>query len=451
MKSKNKIDNLISPTKRNETDKLPQNKNRENVNPKNNYPQISIIIEKCNLDFNNYTKILPFRIKEYLFIYNYINKGIKSKGTYKPLCIIGPHGTGKTECIKNVFSELQKDSRQLLNTPKFHTIYFSRNDYKNIDNMLLEKLYNCIFLEITYKNTLNDLDKYFKCLDKKANFANLKDPTIRNIVIVLDNAEYLYQKSQKTFHTLLSWNSYENSKMILILISHYSYFFKELPNKIKNLIGDNNIKFQMYSKDELYEIIKLKYNDNFLFTEEALKESCVKSFEFNWNIIGLFKMLKYTEKKFKSMGIDHTKIKITKDFVIKTSNDYYNSIIKKRISGLKIYEKLVLGILLLKFEDKSIDHIKVHDLYELIFDIFDEYNNSFSGSKLILKLADYNKIIIRLIKLNLISLLDYSFPYLRENFILKQYPIDLFNMAIEENIDINYLFKRLIRIFNKVD
>ena len=40
MKSKNKIDNLISPTKRNETGKLTQNKNRENVNHKNNYPQI---------------------------------------------------------------------------------------------------------------------------------------------------------------------------------------------------------------------------------------------------------------------------------------------------------------------------------------------------------------------------------------------------------------------------
>ena len=67
---------------------------------------------------------LPCRENELKLIYEYIRKGLETKGAYSSLYISGMPGTGKTACVQSTIQKLKSES-QSNRVPPFDTYYIN--------------------------------------------------------------------------------------------------------------------------------------------------------------------------------------------------------------------------------------------------------------------------------------------------------------------------------------
>ena len=130
-------------------------------------------------------------------------------------------GTGKSECVKKVIETMEIENKEN-NDTKFRTLYINCVYFPKIKK-LFKLIYNFIFA--TQKTSKNKSSKYIQLLN---NFfyerelyngnINLIDPSNSHIILIIDEIDFLLNKSKIILYHIFNWTTYTNSKLIDRLI-----------------------------------------------------------------------------------------------------------------------------------------------------------------------------------------------------------------------------------------
>ena len=409
---------------------------------------------------------LPCRKEEQDIIYNYIKKGLQTNGNYNSLYIAGMPGTGKTasvKCVVNILeSELneakkKRNNRELIKNGivPFKKLFLSGMEYPNISNVF-KIIYNFIFTKqkkLTINKYIQLLDNFFSERKKYNSSIELNDPTNSHILLIIDEIDILINSSQNLLYNIFNWTTYEYSKLIVISISNTLDLPNRLFPKIKSRMGNNKIMFKPYNKEELRIIIQDRGIDLKLFSEDALRLSCVKVAAINGDLRRIFQILARAKQineseNYKKKGKEQNLV--SKYDIMDAWNELFNSKISKVIKSLQINEKIIIASLLSKTKDNNINRIKVGDLYDKIDIFLRKYNDRNDGGfNLSMSWEEFKNSIYNLMRIKLLSYYEMPKNNFIDNYVIIKFYTDEFIFALEEDEEFKPVLDYLTQIINK--
>ena len=405
---------------------------------------------------------LPCRKNEQDIIYNYIKKGLQANGNYNSLYIAGMPGTGKTASVKTIVNILEselKEAQNKINGKKigtdgiipFRKLFLSGIDYPNTSNVF-KVIYKFIFAKEKVKLNINNyiqlLDKFFSKRKKFNSSSALNDPSNCHILLIIDEIDILINSSQNLLYNIFNWTTYEYSKLIVISISNTLDLPNRLLPKIKSRMGNNVIMFKPYNKEELRIIIKDRGIDLKLFSEDAIRLSCVKVAAINGDLRRIFLILTRA-KQINTLENYKKKNKelVSKFDILNAWDELFNSKISKVIKSLHIFEKIIIATILSKIKEQNNIKINLGDLYETKDIFLQKYNENFDID-LEITFEDYKKIIFNLLRIKLINYGDIQKSNFIENNVVIRFYVDEFVMACEGDDEFKPVLDHLTQIVN---
>ena len=409
-----------------------------------------INLNSSDLEFN----YLPCREKEQEKIYDYIKRGLLTNGNYNSLYIAGMPGTGKTACVKTVINiielEIKQNNQKNISFPPFTKIFLCGTEYPSILTVF-RTIYNYIFS--TKKRRTNK--KYISLLNRfffnrnGANIAHLNDPSNSHIILVIDEIDFLINKSQKLLYNIFNWTTFEGSKLIVISISNTLDLPNKLSPKIKSRMGNNKIMFKPYNKDELITILKSKGVEYNSFTQDALKLSCMKVASINGDLRRIIQILQRAKEIYSLSSIINRSEKIDKTYILKACDDLYNSKLTRVIKSLQISEKIIICTVLSRYKDVNENKVKIEDLFEKKDIFITKYNEYIGRQCLNIYWDEYQRIIYNLIRLQLLSFYDKPINNnFMENYITIKFYTDEFIKACDDDIELKPVLEYLINLIS---
>lgn len=387
---------------------------------------------------------LPCRKEEQDIIYNYIKKGLQTNGNYNSLYIAGMPGTGKTASVKTIINILEselKDSKNKKNKDiiPFRKLFLSGIEFPNISNVF-KVIYNFIFTkqkQFTINKYIQLLDTFFSERKKYNSSSALNDPSNSHIVLIIDEIDILINYTQNLLYNIFNWTTYEYSKLIVISISNTLDLPNRLLPKIRSRMGNNKIMFKPYNKEELRIIIKDRGIDLQLFSEDAIRLSCVKVAAINGDLRRIFQILSRAKQineleNYKKK--DKDKILVSKYDIINAWNELFNSKISNVIKSLQIFEKIIIASMLSKIKDNNSNKIKIGDLYDKK-DIFLKKYNENSDIDLTISWEEFKSVIYNLMRIKLLSFYEMPKNNFIDNYVVIKFYTDEFILACEEDTE----------------
>ena len=391
---------------------------------------------------------LPCRKDEQDIIYNYIKDGLQTNGNYSSLYIAGMPGTGKTACVNNVINILEKEiksqPKKNKKIPCFNKLYICGMDYPIMKN-LFKTIHKFIFVQKKRKKPkkyIQILDNFFKNRNN-ININDLNDPTNSHILLIVDELDFLINRSQNFLYNIFNWTTYENSKLIVISISNTLDLPNRLQPKIKSRMGNNRIMFKPYNKDQLFEIIKSKGIDYKSFSIDALKLSSIKVAAVNGDLRRIIKILNKAKEIFL---LKKKKGKIGKEFIIQACDELFNSKFKDVIKSLQISEKIIIAAILSKIKDDNKTQIGIETLYNNINVFIGKYNESQKNYTLEIHWDEFKRIIYNLERIRLINFEKRSPDNFTNCSISISFYIDEFINACTDDNDFNPVLDYLLSL-----
>ena len=417
------------------------------------------IPEKKQMDEENkiFDKFLPCRKEEQMKIYEYIKNGLKTNGNYHSLYIGGMPGTGKTECIRNVIEIIETENKEN-NDTRFRTLFLNCVDYPKNKN-LIKSIYNFIFSK--KKKLKIKCWKYFQLLDdfflKRQNYngnINLNDPSNSHIVLVIDEIDYIINKSQYLLYNIFNWTTYQNSKIIIISTSNIINISDKLFPKIISRFGKNRILFKPYRREEIREIINYKGIKLNEFEEDALKLLSMKVASVNGDLRRVFLILNKAKELFSS-DIKNNKAEknslINKFYIIAAFQELFDSKIMNAIKNCKITEKIVIsGVLLRNIRDNNC-FVKLGELYNSLNILIYKYNEcKFNNGhfEIDINWPDFEKIIYSLLRSKILEIDENNFQNFKNNYVHIKIYIDELMIALESDEDYKPIYDYLSNIIS---
>ena len=405
---------------------------------------------------------LPCRKDEQDKIYNYIKQGLQTNGNYNSLYIAGMPGTGKTASVKTIINILEsevKEAQKKRNDKAlegngiipFRTLFLSGINYPNLSNVF-KIIYRFIFNKekdkMNIKNYIFRLNSFFSHRKKYNKNKTLIDPTNSHILLIIDEVDILINTSQSLLYNIFNWTTYDYSRLIVITISNTLDLPNRLLPKIQSRMGNNIIMFKPYNKDELRIIIQDRGIDLKLFSEDAIRLSCVKVAAINGDLRRVFHIF-LKAKEINSLNNYKKKNKelVSKYDILNAWDELYSSNISKIISSLHIFEKIIIATILSTIKEQNHTKINLGDLYDKK-DIFIQKYNESSGNEFEITWEEYKKIIYNLIQLKLVNYGDVPKSNFIENNIVIKFYIDEFVMACESNEDFKPVLDYLTQLVN---
>ena len=387
---------------------------------------------------------LPCRKEEQDIIYNYIKKGLQTNGNYNSLYIAGMPGTGKTASVKTIINILESELRDSKNKKNkdiipFRKLFISGIEFPNISNVF-KVIYNFIFTkqkQFTVNKYIQILDTFFSERKKYNSNSSLNDPSNSHIVLIIDEIDILINYTQNLLYNIFNWTTYEYSKLIVISISNTLDLPNRLLPKIRSRMGNNKIMFKPYNKEELRIIIKDRGIDLQLFSEDAIRLSCVKVAAINGDLRRIFQILTRAKQinEFENYKKkDKDKILVSKYDIINAWNELFSSKISSVIKSLQIFEKIIIASMLSKIKDNNSNKIKIGDLYDKK-DIFLQKYNENSDIDLTITWEEFKSVIYNLMRIKLLSYYEMPKNNFIDNYVIIKFYTDEFILACEEDTE----------------
>ena len=405
---------------------------------------------------------LPCRKDEQDKIYNYIKQGLQTNGNYNSLYIAGMPGTGKTASVKTIINILEsevKEAQKKTNDKAlegngiipFRTLFLSGINYPNLSNVF-KIIYRFIFNKekdkMNIKNYIFRLNSFFSHRKKYNKNKTLIDPTNSHILLIIDEVDILINTSQSLLYNIFNWTTYDYSRLIVITISNTLDLPNRLLPKIQSRMGNNIIMFKPYNKDELRIIIQDRGIDLKLFSEDAIRLSCVKVAAINGDLRRVFHIF-LKAKEINSLNNYKKKNKelVSKYDILNAWDELFSSKISNIISSLHIFEKIIIATILSKIKEQNHTKINLGDLYDKK-DIFIKKYNENSGNEYEITWEEYKKIIYNLMRIKLVNYGDVPKSNFIENNIVIKFYIDEFVMACESDEDFKPVLDYLTQLVN---
>ena len=405
---------------------------------------------------------LPCRKDEQDLIYNYIKQGLQTNGNYHSLYIAGMPGTGKTASVKTILNILESELNEAMNKRNgkalgkdgiipFKTIFLSGINFPNISNVF-KIIYKFIFAKVKDKLNIKDyiqlLNEFFSNRKKYNSSSSLNDPTNCHIILIIDEIDILINNSQNLLYNIFNWTTYDYAKLIVISISNTLDLPNRLLPKIRSRMGDNIIMFKPYNKEELGIIIKDRGIDLSLFSQDAIRLSCVKVAAINGDLRRVFHILTRAKEINSAENYKKKNKELVSKFdILNAWNELFSSKISNVIKSLHILEKIIIATVLSLIKDQNNNKIRLGDLYERK-DIFMKKYNENSELYLEMTWEEYKKIIYNLLRIKLLNYGDIQKSNFIENNIVIRFYVDEFTMACESDIEFKPVMDYLTQIVN---
>ena len=405
---------------------------------------------------------LPCRKDEQDLIYNYIKQGLQTNGNYHSLYIAGMPGTGKTASVKTILNILESELNEAMNKRNgkalgkdgiipFKTIFLSGINFPNISNVF-KIIYKFIFAKVKDKLNIKDyiqlLNEFFSNRKKYNSSSSLNDPSNSHIILIIDEIDILINNSQNLLYNIFNWTTYDYAKLIVISISNTLDLPNRLLPKIRSRMGDNIIMFKPYNKEELGIIIKDRGIDLSLFSQDAIRLSCVKVAAINGDLRRVFHILTRAKEINSAENYKKKNKELVSKFdILNAWNELFSSKISNVIKSLHILEKIIIATVLSLIKDQNNNKIRLGDLYERK-DIFMKKYNENSELSLEMTWEEYKKIIYNLLRIKLLNYGDIQKSNFIENNIVIRFYVDEFTMACESDIEFKPVMDYLTQIVN---
>ena len=405
---------------------------------------------------------LPCRKDEQDLIYNYIKQGLQTNGNYHSLYIAGMPGTGKTASVKTILNILESELNEAMNKRNgkalgkdgiipFKTIFLSGINFPNISNVF-KIIYKFIFAKVKDKLNIKDyiqlLNEFFSNRKKYNSSSSLNDPSNSHIILIIDEIDILINNSQNLLYNIFNWTTYDYAKLIVISISNTLDLPNRLLPKIRSRMGDNIIMFKPYNKEELGIIIKDRGIDLSLFSQDAIRLSCVKVAAINGDLRRVFHILTRAKEINSAENYKKKNKELVSKFdILNAWNELFSSKISNVIKSLHIFEKIIIATVLSLIKDQNNNKIRLGDLYERK-DIFMKKYNENSELSLEMTWEEYKKIIYNLLRIKLLNYGDIQKSNFIENNIVIRFYVDEFTMACESDIEFKPVMDYLTQIVN---
>ena len=405
---------------------------------------------------------LPCRKDEQDLIYNYIKQGLQTNGNYHSLYIAGMPGTGKTASVKTILNILESELNEAMNKRNgkalgkdgiipFKTIFLSGINFPNISNVF-KIIYKFIFAKVKDKLNIKDyiqlLNEFFSNRKKYNSSSSLNDPSNSHIILIIDEIDILINNSQNLLYNIFNWTTYDYAKLIVISISNTLDLPNRLLPKIRSRMGDNIIMFKPYNKEELGIIIKDRGIDLSLFSQDAIRLSCVKVAAINGDLRRVFHILTRAKEINSAENYKKKNKELVSKFdILNAWNELFSSKISNVIKSLHIFEKIIIATVLSLIKDQNNNKIRLGDLYERK-DIFMKKYNENSELSLEMTWEEYKKIIYNLLRIKLLNYGDIQKSNFIENNIVIRFYVDEFTMACESDIEFKPVMDYLTQIIN---
>ncbi len=405
---------------------------------------------------------LPCRKEEQDLIYNYIKQGLQTNGNYHSLYIAGMPGTGKTASVKTIINILESELNEAKNKRNgkalgkdgiipFQTKFLSGINFPNISNVF-KIIYKFIFAKVKDKLNIKDyiqlLNEFFSNRKKYNSSSSLNDPTNCHIILIIDEIDILINNSQNLLYNIFNWTTYDYAKLIVISISNTLDLPNRLLPKIRSRMGDNIIMFKPYNKEELGIIIKDRGIDLSLFSQDAIRLSCVKVAAINGDLRRVFHILTRAKEINSAENYKKKNKELVSKFdILNAWNELFSSKISNVIKSLHIFEKIIIATVLSLIKDQNNNKIRLGDLYERK-DIFMKKYNENSELSLEMTWEEYKKIIYNLLRIKLLNYGDIQKSNFIENNIVIRFYVDEFTMACESDIEFKPVMDYLTQIVN---
>ena len=377
-------------------------------------------------------------------------------------------GTGKTASVKTIVnileSELKEATKNRRNTKNlikdgvipFKKLFISGMEYPNISNVF-KKIYNFIFAKqksFTVNKYIQLLDNFFAERKKFNSSSALNDPTNSHILLIIDEIDILINHTQNLLYNIFNWTTYEYSKLIVISISNTLDLPNRLLPKIKSRMGNNKIMFKPYNKEELRIIIKDRGIDLQLFSEDAIRLSCVKVAAINGDLRRIFQILiraKQINEFENYKKKDKDKNLVSKFNIMDAWNELFNSKISKVIKSLQIIEKIIIASMLTKIKDNNSNKIKIGELYDKKDIFLKKYNdeNEKNDFNLTMTWEEFKNAIYNLLRIKLLSFYEMPKNNFIDNYVIIKFYTDEFVIALEEDNEFKPVMELLTQIVNK--
>ena len=392
----------------------------------------------------NKNQFLPCRYEEQKEIYNFIKNGLKTNGNYNSLYICGMTGTGKTESVNNVIDIIEAENKENKTIP-FRSLFINCVNF-DTNMKLIKCIYNFIFSRNVQTNKtsnyLNTLDEFFSERNKYNRNIYLNDPTNSHIILIIDEIDYLINKFQIMLYHIFNWSTYSNSKLIIISISNLINIKDLFLSKISSRFGQNKLMFKPYTKEQIREIINYKGINLNLFDEDALKLTSMKVSAINGDLRRVILILKRAlelnnNDVFNNLPGGGNNL-VNKNYVLKAYRDLFDSKIIFTLKNLNIYEKIIVGAILLNINKFCNNFIKVECIYNDVNILIEKYNkNNINNGKFKLDISwnEFKNIIYNLNRMRIIELRKGDFNNFKDNFILIKFYPDEFSIACEYDDD----------------
>ena len=405
---------------------------------------------------------LPCRKEEQDLIYNYIKQGLQTNGNYHSLYIAGMPGTGKTASVKTILNILESELNEAMNKRNgkalgkdgiipFKAIFLSGINFPNISNVF-KIIYKFIFAKVKDKLNIKDyiqlLNEFFSNRKKYNSSSSLNDPSNSHIILIIDEIDILINNSQNLLYNIFNWTTYDYAKLIVISISNTLDLPNRLLPKIRSRMGDNIIMFKPYNKEELGIIIKDRGIDLSLFSQDAIRLSCVKVAAINGDLRRVFHILTRAKEINSAENYKKKNKELVSKFdILNAWNELFSSKISNVIKSLHILEKIIIATVLSLIKDQNNNKIRLGDLYERKDIFMNKYNEN---SELYLEMTweEYKKIIYNLLRIKLLNYGDIQKSNFIENNIVIRFYVDEFTMACESDIEFKPVMDYLTQIVN---
>lgn len=186
-------------------------------------------------------------------ILEFLEAGIKSRGSKSSLYMCGMPGTGKTATFLYAVSTLQNSDKSFL--------------FVHVNCMKLAKpneIYTVIHQEIF--DSKKHPNASFKALDNYVKSSKKKTP----VVILLDELDALINRKQDVVYNIFNWSTLKGSSFIITGIANTMNLSERFISKVSSRMGRKQLVFSPYSRRELENIITKRLEDTLVFEEEAI-------------------------------------------------------------------------------------------------------------------------------------------------------------------------------------
>lgn len=313
------------------------------------------------LQLNYVPENLPCREDKKRVIREFIESGLRNRGSSTSLYISGMPGTGKTATTLEVIKKLNEDRKN-----KFKFIHVNGMQLNNSSVM-----YTLIYKAITgqkHKPTTAAvlLDDYFK----KKNYSETQLKNQQMIVLLVDELDALVTKKQTLLYNLFDWPSNKNSGLIICAIANTMDLPERFLVKIKSRIGESRLVYQPYSLSQIETIIKVRIAKKNLFMKDSIKIVARKISSLSGDIRRALQVCRratelaktdWTRMK-KLHGPDTPLVDVDINHIQKSFNELYTSKNNLLLKALRKYEKLVIIGVMIEINKDGQDKVKLVDV-----------------------------------------------------------------------------------------